>query len=538
MSQEPFAPDTPITVKAGTLYEPFELDISHWNGRIVGQVQENDYLVRWDKPTIEAIPGWVVASWIETGEDWSCMELEAKNLQPATRPRDKEDDWFDAFCQRLNDHGITPNFLSSPTFVSEMNQFDDKMDIGFNEDDIAEFEDYEKWDYFDFEEFVDRLQIPPKQHKPLLAALKRSQKVYEQDNYFNRFSPQVFLEEHLIMPRAFGYALVSALNDSKLSRLTKVKLCQYTLDEMDPYDRGGIPYGLINMLAFLAREKMLVIPVFGLILFTLDYSRKGMFGHFNWLEDLNDKSELVDLLEWLLQQEEINDDELIWWFWRFATMCDKVHHSWGKALIATWCASEKSNATKKRLLHAWLEDGYQPAGTAPIAWQMTDAQQAGDIEKLLAIYEQAGITPTAEELALLQEQADLMQETIEENPFASIRQLMGRFELIPPYFKRASVVELVHMGESIDDLTDRYWNSNAEDTMTQQGIADALIAFHDQLDQEQIQDYVKQGIRHSSYQVRHAFHKVAVQLLGQQYLSQALKDDSKAVRNWAKKQAK
>jgi hypothetical protein len=121
MSQTEFKPDTVVAVKSGTKYEPFDLDIGGWYGRIIGQLDEGDYLVRWDSPTIEAIPGWVIASWVETGEDWSCMELEAKTLR-RSRARDQVDDWFDALCQRLHQQGITPNFLSAPAFVTDMSR--------------------------------------------------------------------------------------------------------------------------------------------------------------------------------------------------------------------------------------------------------------------------------------------------------------------------------------------------------------------------------------------------------------------------------
>jgi hypothetical protein len=110
---------------------------------------------------------------------------------------------------------------------------------------------------------------------------------------------EAFMETKLSSPYIFGYALVAILSNRRLSRLTKIKVCQYALDQMDPLEGEGIPYGLVNMLAFLAREGMLVMPVFGLLLFMLDYTRRGLFTSYNWLEDLSDKSELVDLLTWL-----------------------------------------------------------------------------------------------------------------------------------------------------------------------------------------------------------------------------------------------
>lgn len=564
MSEQEFAPNTPVTVKNGTKYEPFDLDISQWSGRIVGQVQGNDYLVRWDKPTIDAIPGWVIASWIETGEDWSCMELEAKALQ-TRRARDKEDDWFDAFCQRMRDQGVTPNFLSAPAFVVEMNDFydddNDYPDLGFDEtaeafnegdalsllldeyeydyDEDDEYDEYDEddlpWGIFDFDELVEQLQIPDSQRKQLLSTMRRSRHVYNKDHAFGQeLTASAFVKYQLSVPYIFGYALVAVLNNPKISHLTKIKLCQYTLDEMDPKDEDGIPFGLVNMLAFLAREGMLVMPVFGLLLFTLDYAQKGMFGAYNWLEDLSDKSEMVDLLEWLLQQQEVEEDEMLWWFWRFSTMCNEVHHSWGKAMAATWCASEVSDDTKKQLLHIWL-NGQKPVGKAPLAWQMTEAQNSGDIEKLLALYEQAGITPTEEELEYLEAHHQHIQ-SLHEDPFFFIQQQIRTSTYTPSYLKRFAIPELVRLGESLDQLTGLYWNSEIDATLVHQGIADALVEFKDQLSPEDIQHYLEQGIKNGAYQTRHAFFRASVKLFGHKYLAQALKDDSKAIRNWAQKQ--
>jgi hypothetical protein len=558
MSEQEFAPNTPVTVNSGTKYEPFDLDISQWSGRIVGQVQGNDYLVRWDKPTIDTIPGWVIASWIETGEDWSCMELEAKALQ-TRRARDKEDDWFDAFCQRLQEHSILPNFLSAPAFVSEMNDYyGDDPDIEYDElleefgaeDELSlllseyEYDEYEydeededdlPWGIFDFDELVELLQIPKDQRKPLLRTLRQSRHAYYKDHLFGQeLTANAFVKYQLPVPYIFGYALVAVLNNPKISRLTKVKLCQYTIDEMDPKDEDGIPFGLVNMLAFLAREGMLVMPVFGLLLFTLDYAQKGMFGAYNWLEDLSDKSEMVDLLDWLLRQQEVEEDEMLWWFWRFSTMCNEVHHSWGKAMAATWCASEVSDDTKKQLLHIWL-NGQKPVGKAPLAWQMTEAQNSGDIEKLLALYEQAGITPTEEELEYLEAHHQHIQ-SLYEDPFFFIQQQIRTSTYTPSYLKRFAIPELVRLGESLDQLTGLYWNSEIDATLVHQGIADALVEFKDQLSPEDIQHYLEQGIKNGAYQTRHAFFRASVKLFGHKYLAQALKDESKAIRNWAQKQ--
>jgi hypothetical protein len=89
----------------------------------------------------------------------------------------------------------------------------------------------------------------------------------------------------------------------------------------------------------------------------------------------------------------MDEEELLWWFWRFSMMCHEVHHSWGKALAASGRKRRVSAATKKQLYRAWLED-WDTAGQAPMAWQMTDAQSSGDVESLLELYEQAGITPS------------------------------------------------------------------------------------------------------------------------------------------------
>ncbi len=556
MSRQLLTPNTPVTVKSGTKYEPFDLDIGQWSGRIVGQVQENDYLVRWDKPTIDAIPGWVIASWIETGEDWSCMELEAKALQPR-RARDKEDDWFDAFCQRLREQGVTPNFLSAPSFVVEMNDYyDDAPDLDFDDlveefieeeelslifddDDYDEYdeedEDDAHWGIFDFDELADRLQIPDDQRKRLLRTLRQSRHAYNEDHGFTDNLPvSAFMKYQLAFPFIFGYALVEVLNNPKISRLTKIKLCQYALDEMDPQEEYGIPFGLVNMLAFLAREGMLVMPVYSLLLFTLDYAQRGLFGSYNWLEDLSNKSELVDLLAWLVRQKEVEEDELLWWFWRFSTMCHEVHHSWGKALAATWCASDVSDDTKKQLLHIWL-NGQKSVGRAPLAWQMSDAQNSGDIEKLLALYEQAGITPTEDELEFLEAHVETIQ-SMYEDPLFFIRQQLGSITYTPPYLKRLAIPELVRLGESLDQLTALYWNSEIDASLVHQGIADALVEFKDQLPQDDIQHYVEQGIKNGAYQTRHAFFRASVTLFGHKYLDQALQDESKAIRNWAKKE--
>jgi hypothetical protein len=589
MSQKPFLPNTTIAVKAGTKYEPFDLDIGGWHGRIVGQVEEGDYLVRWDKPTIEAIPGWVIASWVETGEDWSCMELEARTIRRA-RARDQEDDWFDALCQRLHEQGITPNFLSAPAFVTEMTDFygeyedeeddeeiglelfdpddflsgdpadlarhlglsdlelddDEALLEGINADDFADdddfdpFDDESYWEPFDFDEFVTLLQIPRAQQKPLYTSLAKAKDAYYETHYMSYSYPLTadeFVYQHLGSPYAFGFGLVNVLKNGRLSRLTKIKVCQYVLDRIDPLEGEGIPYGLVNMLAFLAREGMLVMPVFGLLLFMLDYTRRGLFTVYNWLEDLSDKSELVDLLTWLSQQKEMEEEELLWWFWRFSMMCHEVHHSWGKALAAVWSENEwVTAATKKQLYRGWLED-WETAGSAPLAWQMTDAQSSGDVDSLLALYDQAGITPSQEEIDFLQEHAEEVRSVVEES-FLFMRRHWTAAFYTPPYFKRLAVLELARLGEPVAQLIEQYWDSEPDTEMVQQGVADALSEFSDQFSAEQLQAEVERGLKAGMRQTRLAFFRLSLKLYGDKYLSQALQDEAKSIRNWANKQAK
>lgn len=595
MSKTEFQPDTVIAVKTGTKYEPFDLDISGWYGRIIGQLEEGDYLVRWDRPTIEAIPGWVIASWIETGEDWSCMELEAKTLR-RSRARDQVDDWFDALCQRLHQQGLTPNFLSAPAFVTELTDFyenfedeydeenglelfnpdiisDDPADLAeylglsdaefaddeallkaldaddldaddfeddFDEDDFDPFADDEDyWEPFDFEEFVTLLQIPRAQHKPLYAALAKAKDAYSETRYMSYSLPltaDAFIYQQMGSPHVFGFGLVNVLKNGRISRLTKIKICQYALDQIDPLESDGIPYGLVNMLAYLAREGMLVMPVFGLLLFTLDYTRRGLFTSYSWLEDLSDKAELVDLADWLSQVDEMEEEERLWWFWRLSTMCHEVHHSWGKALATVWAESDVSAATKKQIYRAWLEE-WDTAGRAPMAWQMTAAQNSGDVESLLKLYDEAGITPTEEEIAFLQENAEEVRSVVEES-YLFMRERWKTAVYLPPYFKRLAAHELARLGEPIDQLIARYWDTESDAEMVHQGIADALAELGNQLPADELQRHVERGLNHGSFRTRHPFFKLSVQLYGDKYLDQALQDESKTIRNWAKKEAK
>jgi hypothetical protein len=412
---------------------------------------------------------------------------------------------------------------------------DDFDDDDFDDDDFDD-DDEGYWESFDFEEFVTLLQIPRAQHKPLYTALAKAKDAYSETRYMSYNLPltaDAFIYQHMGSPYVFGFGLVNVLKDGRISRLTKIKVCQYALDQMDPLEGDGIPYGLVNMLTYLAREKMLVMPVFGLILFTLDYTRRGLFTSFNWLEDLSNKSELVDLANWLSQVDEMEEEERLWWFWRISTMCHEVHHSWGKALAAIWADSEVSAATKKLLYRAWLEE-WDTAGKAPMAWQMTAAQNSGDVESLLQLYDEAGITPTEEEIAFLQENAEEVRSVVEDS-YLFMRERWKTAVYLPPYFKRLAAYELVRLGEPIDQLIARYWDTEPDPEMVHQGIADALAEFGAQLPADELQHHVERGLNHGSFRTRRPFFELSVQLYGDKYLDQALQDEAKSIRNWAKK---
>jgi hypothetical protein len=134
----------------------------------------------------------------------------------------------------------------------------------------------------------------------------------------------------------------------------------------------------------------------------------------------------------------------------------------------------------------------------------------------------------------LQEHAEEVRSVVEDSLL--FRQQRWNTDYTPPYFKRLSILELARLGEPIDGLIKRYWNSDPDTEMVHQGVADVLAKFHQQLTPAQLQTHVERGLNHSSFRTRRPFFELSVQLYGDKYLNQALQDQSKSIQSWARKQ--
>jgi hypothetical protein len=334
------------------------------------------------------------------------------------------------------------------------------------------------------------------------------------------------------VPYVFGYGAVEMLEHKRISRSTKLKVCQYLLKTLEPNYLYGVPYGLITALAFLAAEDELAPEILLLGTLALEYGRNHPFRSLDWMDGVR-KEALIALADWIAATEEFESEEKQWWAWKLGVKCDSNAHL-GKAFASHWLAKKEISAESKlTLCWAWVSDDKQ-IGTPPVRWRLVDAQQMGDREKVKELMEEAGIDPEEVPLPPVEDLPPQIDE--EEDPLRWMMRNPQLYFLIPAYLKRLAVPALVRFGEDIAEVADRLWGSGDYDKdAIDNGIADAIREFHHQLSPEALRRLIVRGIQAGRATVRKTFYALSMEFYGDELLERALEDNAKSIRSWARK---
>jgi hypothetical protein len=345
--------------------------------------------------------------------------------------------------------------------------------------------------------------------------------------------PDFLIDERMHEPHIFGYGAMEILGHKRISQHSKLKVCAYLFETIEPDYENGVPYGLLTALGHLAAENSLSRQQFLKGVLALEYQNLGMFHRPIWTEGATTGA-LVALADWLAACPDMNSEEKTWWAWKLSVKCDSMPHL-GKGFATRWLDKEEISAESKlALCRAWLTDDKR-FGVPPLEWSLAAALQMGNLTEAKRLIQEAGIDPRQVPLPSPEELPPAVDE--EPDPFVRMLRSPQHYFLIPTYLKRLAIPAVVRFGEDLMDVIDAYWG--AGDTYDADalgnGVADAIQEFHQQLAPDILRRLVEQGIQHNKATVRKTFYALSMQFYGGELLEQALEDNAKSIRNWAGK---
>lgn len=102
--QKQFQLDDAVAMKRGALLDEYQLDISGWQGWVVG-IEDDALQIAWDSRTLRQVPEPVLAEMIDDGIDWTGLNTLPEFVRPA-RPRDDQEDRLAVARERYARYGI------------------------------------------------------------------------------------------------------------------------------------------------------------------------------------------------------------------------------------------------------------------------------------------------------------------------------------------------------------------------------------------------------------------------------------------------
>lgn len=519
-----------VMVRPGEIFDEFEADMSGWRGWIVDvDPEDGDLLIAWNAQTLRDIPETAVAALLQDEMDWTCMYVEPEAVLAWELPDEAIEEMLAVARARTAVYDLSFDDLTDNPLFEEMLEIDLGDRIfggGAWEEDAPPF---------DLDEFLALLEIPPKEHEPIRRALGSGLETYYQDIYgYRKYGkqPMHLIRDRMGEPFIFGYGALEIWQRKRISLETKLKVCQYATEILNPGAEYGMPHGLVTILGHLAAAGALEVGRFFYVMMAMEYGGVGAFQRSIWQHGTTREAVLA-LLDWLAASEEFSDDEKSWWVWRWSLACDFDVHL-VRAVAQDWLARETVPDDQKwQLCRGWLKEA-EEIGTPPKAWQMMTAYMAGDRDQLAQLVQDVGgdlsDLPAPDEMPPPVDDREMgfMQEMLLER---------WRIGMVSPALKRLSIPKLVELGEGPLELVDELWDTPNEfdyDSIFG-GIVEVLRTHAAALPPAELRQRVERGLAAGRVQARKRFHVLARELYGDEFLPLALQDNAKSLRDWAKK---
>lgn len=380
---------------------------------------------------------------------------------------------------------------------------------------------------FKIQQFFTTLEIPVAeqpivQHCLVHGLVNYYRHIYGHDKYGSY--PEFLLQERLHEPYILGFGVVQVVRHPELALTTQQQVVKYALQQIDPTEEFGIPYGLLVILGFLARSHLLEASTFrAVLLIAVGCSHHAEFE--NW-----EKSDLFSLLEWLLAPGEIDPKEQVWWLQVLATQLMKPHLG---VAFTDYILQHPAPSLdwKQEMCRAWLSD--RAFGQMPIEVQVLTANLQSDESAFESMLMGHGLGRDPE-------QSKGTQSIFLDGANARTAMLLSGqlYRMTLPVICRRAIVALVQTGADPLEVCQTYFTMDQHETVRSLnlGVADVLLAYRSQIPTEAARQFIEQGICHPKVATRKAFFQVGYELFGQEYLTRAQAEKTKSIRDWASRQ--
>jgi len=400
-------------------------------------------------------------------------------------------------------------------------------------------------EYFDLKEFYKELGIAKKEQGAVTDCLTQGlehyyRHIYGYDKYGER--PAFLIPERMYEPYIFGFGAVEVVRHNSLSLETRLKIIQYTIQQIDATAEYGIPHGLPILISFLAGAGILGPELFRSIMITANFGGP--------LFDDWDLVEVRWLFDWLIVKADIPEPERIWWLWHMCVNGEspQICKTLSEGLLAHPGLSTKS---KRALCDAWLTDS--PAGGPPAQWEAMQALMRGDVDAFQAHLAEAGLPPPevlpsreaieAEYDSALEALLDKDDEDIEPSsmPLHLLRHMLvgplGVMPLTPGMLKRVAIASLPSLGEDPLKVCKSYLDSDRDyyADAVNQAVAGVIRTYHHRMPEKEIRSLVERGLEIGGVATRKTYYQLGTDLFGGDFLERATHDTAKSLREWAAK---
>lgn len=524
-----------VRVRPGAKHPEWGFDIGDWHGRVGEKIEAITglhILLRWDSPTVEEIPDEQLRFMLDVGISWGEALLPASWLLPAA-PRDAPGDAAALIAARREE------VLAADPFYAGAEEEGDVVDVAERSEPPETL--------FDAERFLEVLEIPEAAREAVYEALVLGAGRYYQDYYGKyRYGKRPYFTLPLLFTHTypFGYGVLAVLEEEAIALAARQTVAHFALQAIDPFAADAIPYGVVEILSFLAATEDLEPDLFRSVFVALELA--GADGRFDGVQGAS----AITLSDWLLTHPRIPESEKVWWLWHFSLRLKDYYHL-GKDLVPYWLDHPQLPPERQgQLGKAWLYNG-GPVGRPPANWRLMQATFAGDTEAVAAITEEMGIEDAINlgEDELMQDMAKAPHvppikdphETAGDDPVAFFNMLMGmRFGIsfgAPGYIRRLAAPLMAKLSDdpgrvlwdalSLDDDVDR--------AHLQRGVAEALAIdeIREQFSEAERRELVDMGIEIGLARARREFYALGAAWFGPEYVQRAAEDEAASVRRWA-----
>jgi hypothetical protein len=347
---------------------------------------------------------------------------------------------------------------------------------------------------FDAAAFYARVGAAPREQSALRQDLIRGLKDYFAHIYgYDRYGAEtVFLvPERLGHPHAFGFALLRILHDRRISESVKTAAASYALGSIAYGQDGGLPYGLLAAVHFLAQRDLLSTGEFR-------YALVVSAGEVDPFAGV-DKPAMLDFFGRLLSRSAFSADERA--FWAHSLIGRHQDQPGAAELINLLMGADGIPTTlRAELCWAWIHFR-QPRLEVPVPSPDGTARSRFISEHLPFWVAHVPSWPT---LSMV----------------------------------RLGLVWLPRLGEDPLALAETYIEyRNAFAEQMHAAVAEIIAEHHTEMPEASVRRVIERGITITgSGPTRRRFYRLGADLYGASYLTRASEDAAGSVRQWAARQ--